>query len=285
MPEGDTIFRTARTLERALAGRVLTGFQSTDARLLRCNDDAPFAGQTVTQVESRGKWLLIHFSGGGILVTHMLMNGSWHIYRPGERWHKPHAQMRIVLENSEYLAVGFQIPVIEMHTANSIKRNRRIPTPTHDVLSEAFDSVAAVEALLERKDEAIADLLLDQRILAGVGNEFKSEICFIARVNPFEPVAALGRGRAEKIVATAQKLLHANVLEESKERAFTYRGAWRRTTHASDPHEHAWVYERAGQPCRRCGRPVECRLQGANARLTFWCPQCQPSHGDSAFKK
>src|ERR1700691_3718980 len=107
MPEGDTIFRTARALGRALAGRPITGFRSNYPLLTRFHDDTPLTGQQVDRVESRGKWVLIYFSGGGILVTHMLMSGSWHIYRPGERWRQPSSNMRIVLENSEDQAVGF----------------------------------------------------------------------------------------------------------------------------------------------------------------------------------
>src|ERR1017187_3809710 len=135
MPEGDTIFRTARALGRALTGKPITGFRSTYPLLTRFNDDTPLMGQTVEQVESRGKWLLIHFSGGGTLATHMLMSGSWHIYRPGERWQQPRANMRIVIENSEYIAVGFRVPVAEMHTALSLARNPKIPRSEMDVLS------------------------------------------------------------------------------------------------------------------------------------------------------
>ena len=108
MPEGDTIFRSARTLNRALAGKPVTGFRSTYPLLTRFHDDTPLTGQTVDHVESRGKWLLIHFSGGGILATHMLMNGSWHIYRPGERWQQPASNMRIVIETADFVAVGIQ---------------------------------------------------------------------------------------------------------------------------------------------------------------------------------
>src|SRR5664279_1217277 len=125
MPEGDTIFRTARALGRALAGKPITGFRSTFPLLTRFDDDTPLAGQIVESVESRGKWLLIHFSGGGTLATHLLMNGSWHIYRPGERWQQPRVNMRIVIENSEYIAVGFRVPVAEMHTAQSLARQTR----------------------------------------------------------------------------------------------------------------------------------------------------------------
>src|SRR5580658_10721317 len=127
MPEGDTIFRTARALGRALMGKQITKVLSTYPLLTRFNDDTPLPGQTVSQVESRGKWLLIHFSGGGTLATHMLMSGSWHIYRHGERWQQPRANMRIVLENSEYIAVGFRVPVAKMLGANELERALRIP--------------------------------------------------------------------------------------------------------------------------------------------------------------
>src|SRR6202035_4591967 len=107
MPEGDTIFRSARSLHRALAGKPITGFRSAYPLLTRFHDDTPLTGRTVESVESRGKWLLMHFSGGATLVTHMLMNGSWHIYKPGERWQRPASTARIVLENPDYHAVAF----------------------------------------------------------------------------------------------------------------------------------------------------------------------------------
>ena len=272
MPEGDTLYRTARTLARAFEGRVVTAFRSTFSKLLRFNDDTPLVGQTITHIESRGKYLLIHFSSGSTLVTHMLMNGSWHIYRPGERWHKPSAQMRIVIETSDYIAVGFQIPVAEMHTADSLRRHPRIPALEHDVLRPEFDLDTAVAKLLALPNEEIAEALLDQRITAGVGNEFKSETCFVARVHPFERISALSRARLEEIVATAQRLLHANILDTPS----ANNAAWRRTTHAMSPDKSVWVYERTGQPCRICSTPILRRLQGPNARATYWCPLCQP---------
>src|SRR6476646_9108727 len=155
MPEGDTIFRTARSMGRALAGKHVTGFRSTYPLLTRFNDDTPLAGQFVDSVESRGKWLLIHFSGGGTLATHMLMSGSWHIYRPGERWQRPASQMRIVLENSDYQTVGFQVPVAHMHTAQSLARDKRIPQPGSDILSADFDPKAAATRLLAYSSEEI----------------------------------------------------------------------------------------------------------------------------------
>ena len=276
MPEGDTIFRTARTLSRALAGKALTGFYSTYPYLTRYNDDTPLVGQLVDRVESRGKWLLIHFSGGATLATHMLMSGSWHIYRHGERWQKPRYDMRIVIENSDYIAVGFTVPVAEMHTPETLARHSKIPAPSIDVLNNAFDPAAVVRRILAHGDETIADVLLNQSVLAGVGNVFKSEICFVTGIHPWCKVAALAPGKVEALIAAAQKLVGVNVLVDSGDTIVTYGGRQRRTTHESDPGASLWVYGRAGEPCRRCGEPVRRRIQGTDARVTFWCPRCQP---------
>lgn len=276
MPEGDTIFRTARALTRALVGRPITGFRSNYALLTRFHDDTPLTGQVVERVESRGKWLLICFSGGGILTTHMLMSGSWHIYRVGERWQKPSSHMRIVLENSVCQAVGFSVPVAQMHTAASLARDRRIPQPAKDVLSGDFDAAAAAERISSCAQEEIGDVLLHQEVLAGVGNVFKSEVCFVTGVHPFARVAALNKAQIVALVEQSKRLVAANVLEDSGDTIVTFRGQHRRTTRESDPAASLWVYGRAGDPCRRCGERIRRRIQGPDARVTFWCPQCQP---------
>ena len=276
MPEGDTIFRTARSLGRALAGKPITAFRSTFPLLTRFDDETPLAGQIVDSVESRGKWLLIHFSGGGTLATHMLMSGSWHIYRHGERWQQPRFNMRIVIENSEYIAVGFRVPVARMHTALSLTRDRKIPQPVIDVLNAEFDAEAAVRRVMAHGGEEIADVLLHQEVLAGVGNEFKSEICFVTGVNPFCKVTALSREQVAELVANSRRLVAANVLEDSGETMVTYGGRKRRTKHGSDPGASLYVYGQKGEPCRRCGEPIRRRLQGPDARVTFWCPRCKP---------
>ena len=276
MPEGDTIFRTARNLGRALSGQPVTVFRSTYPLLTRFNDDTPITGQLVSSVEARGKWLLIHFSGGGTLATHMLMNGSWHIYRHGERWQQPRFNMRIVIENTQYIAVGFKVPVAEMHTAQSLARDRRFPAPAIDVLNPEFDSAEAALRIQAHSSEEIADVLLHQGVLAGVGNEFKSEICFVTGIHPFCRVAALTLEQIQSVVVASQRLLRANVLVDSPDTLVTYAGATRRTTHASDPTASVWVYGRHGEPCRRCAEPIRRRIQGPDARVTFWCPRCQP---------
>jgi endonuclease-8 len=276
MPEGDTIFRTARALGRALTGKPVTKFRSTYSLLTRFNDDAPLAGQTVEQVESRGKWLLIHFSGGATLATHMLMSGSWHIYKPGEKWQQPRINMRIVIENGDYVAVGFRVPVAKMLKPQELARAARIPPPEVDILNENFNAGEVQRRMSTCADEEVADVLLHQEVMAGVGNVFKSEVCFVTGVNPFSRVVSLEHEKLTALIAAARRLVAANVLEDSGETIVTYGGRKRRTTHEADPGASLWVYGRAGEPCRRCGAQIRKRIQGPDARVTFWCGHCQP---------
>ena len=276
MPEGDTIFRTARALGRALLAKPVTGFRSTYPMLTRFNDDTPLIGQTVESVDSRGKWLLIQFSGGGTLATHMLMSGSWHIYRHGERWQRPRDHMRILLENSDYVAVGFSVPVAKMMRAQELARAQRIPPAAIDVLSADFDANEVARRVRAHGGEEIGDVLLDQEVIAGVGNVFKSEICFVTATNPFCKVADLDSERIAFLVATSRRLVKANVLEDSGDLIVTYGGRQRRTTHESDPSASLWVCGRNGEQCRKCGERIRRRVQGPDARVTFWCQQCQP---------
>ena len=275
MPEGDTIYRTARVLGRALTGRVVTRFESGYAVLTAAEDQASFVGQTVTGVEARGKWLLVRFGDGRVLATHMLMSGSWHIYRPGERWQAPRRDLRVLLETDAYVAAGFRIPVAKMYTEESLERAGGIPRPERDVLSGEFDAAAAVERLRGRTGEALADVLLNQRVMAGVGNVFKSEICFLAGLSPFVRMEQLTEAEVRRVVELAVKLLAANVLEDSGDTVVTFQGRKRRTTHEADPGENLWVYGRRDEPCRRCGEPVQRCLQGPDARVTYWCGRCQ----------
>jgi endonuclease-8 len=276
MPEGDTIFRSARSLHRALACKPVTAFRSTYPLLTRFHDDTPLTGQLVDCVESRGKWLLIHFSGGGTMATHMLMSGAWHIYKPGERWQKPASTARIVLENREYLAIGFNVPVAEMHTPQSLVRDRRFPPVASDLLPPDFDDEAAVQRIMSQATEAIADVLLDQKIVAGVGNVFKSEVCFVTGLNPFRRVSTMTPDQVAHAISVARRQLGSNLMEDSPDTIVTWRGTGRRTTNRSDPTESLWVYGRKGQPCRKCGERIRSRLQGIDVRITFWCQRCQP---------
>jgi endonuclease VIII len=279
MPEGDTIYRTARALQSAIGGRVVTGFETGLAKLVRVNDDAPLVGRVVVKVESRGKWCLIHFSGDLILVTHMLMSGSWHLYRTGERWQMGRSRMRVVIRTEEWEAVGFNIPVVEFHTERSLERSSEVPKLGPDILSGSFTVETGVERLIaygrENPDAEIAVVLLNQRVLAGLGNVYKSEVAFAAGVNPFRAMRTITQREIEAMVDVAHRYMKANVVDGKGDGIVTYSGN-RRTTHAMDREERLWVYRRQGQECRRCGAVVMMRKQGVQARSTYWCPECQP---------
>jgi endonuclease-8 len=195
MPEGDTIFRAARALEKALGGKVVTAFETGLAKLASVNDDTPLVGRTIERVEARGKWCLIFFSGDLILVTHMLMSGTWHIYKTGEKWWQPKNRMRVAITCGDYQAVAFNVPIAEFHTARSLERNAQVPRLGPDVLGVKFSIAAGVRALGERAAshpaDEIAVVLLNQRVLAGLGNVYKSEVAFAAGVNPFRPMSTL----------------------------------------------------------------------------------------------
>jgi endonuclease-8 len=275
MPEGDTIFKAARTLHRALAGKRVTRFESMFPHLTRVHDDHPITGRTVENVRSSGKHLLMQFSGDVLLRTHMRMNGSWHIYRPGEAWQRPRHAMRVVVGTEDFVAVGFDIPVAEMLSARDLVRHRELRRLGPDLLDEQFDAAEAARRIRERGASPIAGVLLNQRVLAGIGNVYKSEVLFACGVSPFAPVSALTDTEIEMLVTTARKYLRANVTGGLA--AMTTYTGFRRTTGRSDPQERLWVYGRAGDPCRRCGSPIRIRAQGSDARLTYWCNRCQPS--------
>ncbi len=279
MPEGDTIFRTARALERALAGKVVTGFDAALAPLARANEDEPLIGRTIEHVESRGKWCLLYFSGDLILVTHMLMSGSWHLYRPAEKWHMGRSRMRVSIEVADWVAVAFNVPIAEFHTAQSLERKSQVFKLGPDILSESYTVSIGAKRLadygLSHPDAEIAVVLLNQRVIAGVGNVYKSEVAFAAGVNPFRTMRTLTQHEIESLAEIAQRYMKANVLDASGAGIVTYTGI-RRTTHSSNREERVWVYRRKGEECRRCGAIIEMRKQGEQARSTYWCPQCQP---------
>jgi endonuclease-8 len=275
MPEGDTIFRAARTLQRALAGKAVTRFQSVFPKLNRVDEDAPLKGRTVEEISASGKHLLMRFSGDLVLRTHMRMNGSWHIYRHGERWLRPRSAMRIVLETADFVVVGFDVPVAEFLDSRQVERHEELRKLGPDLLQEEFDPLEAARRLRERTDLEAGEALLNQRVMAGIGNVFKSEILFACGVSPFTPVRELTEDQISRLVSTSRKFLQANVIDGKGDGIVTYTG-FRRTTGRADPAARLWVYGRHGEPCRKCGTPIAFRKQGPHARVTYWCPRCQP---------
>jgi endonuclease VIII len=272
MPEGDTIFRAAATLHRVFAGKIVTRFEAVLPSLTRVDEGRPLAGRSIESVGARGKHLLMFFSGDLILHTHMRMNGEWHIYRPGDRWRRPSRDMRIVIGTGEALAVGFNIPVAEFLTSRDLLRHRQLQALGPDLLDPAFDRAAAHARIRAHPEDAVADVLLNQRVIAGIGNVFKSEILFIARFDPFLRVADLSDESIEGLLDIAIKQLRVNVADQARSLAPT-RG--RRTTGSLHPDKGLWVYGRSGLPCRKCGTAILARKTGEDARLTYWCPRCQ----------
>jgi endonuclease-8 len=276
MPEGDSIFRAARSMHRVLAGHVVTRFETAYAHLDRVNVDTPITGRTIERIESAGKHHLIVFSGDLILRTHMRMNGSWHLYRHGERWWRGPQAMRVRIDTADWVAVAFDVPVAEFVTPKELASTDPVARLGPDLLGREFDRDEAVRRLIASAHQPIAMALLDQRLVAGIGNVYKSEVLFLSRVNPFTPSGAVPRDALERMLELARGLLQDNVIDGTSARIQTYRNL-RMTNRASAHDESLWVYGRAGKPCRKCGTPIEMKKIGVEARSTYWCPECQPS--------
>ena len=267
MPEGDTIFRTATVLRRSLlGGTVRRAVAQPRPGLARVPRLDRLVGRRIEAVEARGKHLLIGFSGGAWLRTHMRMKGSWHRYRPGEAWRLPQGRASCVLETDSAVAVCFEAPEVELLTDADLPRHRALRSLGPDLLSMAPDLDEAVSRLRERSAVALGVALLDQRALAGIGNAIKSEACFMEGADPWAPVDSFTDQEVTRLVERSRSLLAANTA-----------GGARVTTGSRSPGRSLWVYRRAGRPCRRCGTLVLARRQGDQARTTYWCPSCQPS--------
>jgi endonuclease-8 len=276
MPEGDSIFRAARTLHRVLAGHTVTRFETAYAHLARVDDDTPIAGRTVERCESAGKHLLITFDGGLILRTHMRMNGSWHVYRHGERWWRGPQAMRIRIDTADWVAVAFDVPVAEFITARERATTDPVAALGPDLLGAEFDRDEAVRRLLACGELPIAQALLDQRNVAGIGNVYKSEVLFLCGVSPGTPSRQVPPPVLQQLLDTARSLMQENVVEGTAAQIQTYRSL-RRYASYSDHSDHLWVYGRPNRPCRKCGTPIAVRKMGLDARTTYWCPSCQPT--------
>jgi endonuclease-8 len=255
MPEGDTIHRTANRLRPALVGQPLIRFDAP-----RAVGKRPRPGATIDSVEAVGKHLLIRFTGGTTLRTHMRMTGSWHLYMPGEPWRKKAAAMRALVEVEGWVAVCFAAPEVELVTGPSGRGSGKQVTATDhlgpDLCLADADIERAARLLVELSpaDREIGDALLDQRIACGVGNIWKSESLFVERLDPFTPVGALTEEQRVALLTTASRLLREQVARP---------GGARR------------VYGRRGRPCQRCGTTIDWKPQGPHRRGTYWCPTCQ----------
>ncbi|MEY4575733.1 MAG: hypothetical protein RL701_436 [Pseudomonadota bacterium] len=277
MPEGDTIFRSARTLQRALGGDVIQRFESGLPQIAGIERHTTIVGRTIEQVEARGKHLLMHLSQSLVLRTHMRMQGSWHIYRPGEKWQRPRHQMRIVIETERFCAVAFLVHEAEWLTEKDLPRSA-VGRLGPDVLASEFDPEAAAQRIVAQGVRQIGDVLLDQRVLAGIGNVYRSELLFMARVHPLKSAQSVSLERARFIAREAARLLRENVgLVADREREGALRevpGPGMRTT-TRRCGERLWVYGRAGEECLVCGGKIVGELVGEHARRCYYCVGCQ----------
>jgi endonuclease-8 len=256
MPEGDVVWYTARRLRDALAGRPLT---RSDFRVPR-HATADLSGQTVTEVVSRGKHLLIRTDADLTVHTHLKMEGFWRITPPGAPPHDP--RVRLLLLNDDFQAAGYRLGVVDL------LRTRNEHTVTGhlgpDLLGPDWDVDEAVRRLSRQPDRPVAEALLDQSNLAGIGNLYVAEMLFLHRVSPWR-----GTGSVEDLKGLVE--LGQRLLDENKERIDQV------TTRDARPGRQTWVYGRTGRPCRRCGTPVRKGEQGrpGEERIRFWCPKCQ----------
>jgi endonuclease-8 len=261
VPEGDTVWRAARTLDRALSGQALT---RSDFRV-PAYATWDLTGATVAETVSRGKHLLTRIDAdrSWTLHTHLKMEGGWRVLRPGQRWPRPAHTARVVLETADAVAVGFQLGIVEI-----VPRDGEPDVVGHlgpDLLGPDWDADEAVRRLREQPDRAIKEALLDQRNLAGVGNMYANELCFVAGVAPETPVARVPDLR--RLVVRAQQMLDVN-----RHRAV------QSTTGDLARGRTFWVHGRRGQSCRRCGTRIAETSRGPEGqeRVTYHCPRCQP---------
>ena len=233
----------------------------------------PITGRTIEAVRSVGKHLIIDFSGGLHLRTHMRMNGSWHLYRPGEKWRGRAVDVRIVISTDIFVAVGFSIPVAEFLTDSALARQDDLLKIGPECSRRSLTWRMQRKGFAPAQEMEIADALLNQHLVAGIGNVFKSEILFVSEVNPFVLVEKIDDITLQRILSNARKLMGVNVAKENRQTG-------RFTTGRLNPQEKLWVYSRGGSPCLRCGTAIEYRKQGKDARGTYWCPRCQPASAE-----
>jgi endonuclease-8 len=253
--EGDTILRAARRIEAALAGETVS-VTSPNPRG-RVAGIQGLDGSRLDKVEPRGKHLLLHF-GDLVLHSHLGMNGSWRVGRRGAGLGRPARSAWIVLSGERQQAAQFGGPTLRVLPSARLRIDPVISRLGPDILAMAFDPELVARSLRAAPRRALGDALLDQHLVAGIGNVFKSEACFAARLNPWLPIAQLSDEQLCQVVQAARELMQAAAEHGRADRA---------------------VYRRKGKPCPRCTTPILSRGQGDANRTTYWCPTCQPTQG------
>ena len=248
MPEGDVLFRSAATLQRWLAEREVT--EATGPA-------APMVGHRVEKVEANGKHLLIRFDSGHVLHTHLRMTGSWHVYSAGERWQRPASQAKVTLTCGGRVAVCFNAPVVELLAPGAEANHPSLAGLGPDVLATPLDVEEIRRRARNRHPETpLGELLLDQRVVAGIGNIWRCEALFLEGRSPWAPASSLTDDQLDALVTTAGRIMSGVPGPSGRSKR--------------------WVYRRTGRPCHRCGTPIRSGKQGEQARTAYWCPTCQP---------
>ena len=260
MPEGDTLHHAALRVGAALAGHVPDSLETPHPRFGRDRWPDRLAGRRVVAVEAVGKHLLIRFDGGLVLHSHLRMTGMWSVVRRGDRWPRSPRSAWLVVRRDDHEVVQFGGPVLELMTAARVRTDPRIACLGPDIVAPPqFDETRFLRRLREDdQTRGLGDALLDQHIVAGIGNFWKSEACWLAGVDPWRRLADIGDLEALAVVRAVRPLMQESARHG---RQSDYRA----------------IYGKAGAPCPRCGAPalIKARGQGDDARTTYWCPACQ----------
>ena len=267
MPEGDTIHNAAKRVGAALVGSEIRSIETPHPRHGKDRWPQRLSGRGVRAVDARGKHLFVRFDGGLTLHSHLRMGGAWGVYGRGERWHRAPHRAWLVIRTDDHEVVQFDGPILELMTEGRTRFDQRLAALGPDLLHDRFDEAEYLRRLRADGRRQIGDALLDQRIVAGIGNVWKNEGCFLARIDPWRRVESLGDDEALGIVRGIRPLMKESA--ERGGRITTFDGP------AARNERRTWVHDRRGMPCRRCGAKIRSRGQGDDNRTTFWCPGCQ----------
>ncbi len=257
MPEGDTIYRTALQLRAMLVQQAVRA--TSDVADVR-----PISGSSVDSVKAKGKHLLIHFDSGFTIHTHLGMTGSWHTYQPDERWRKPRSQSAIALQTtSGNVAVCFHPKTFELLSEDGLRRHPWLNRLGPDLLDSGVDFELIVSNFRRQPDLHLGVAVMDQRLLMGIGNVYKSELLFLEKLNPFLTIQCYSDEQLLQMLRRGQRLMRANL-----------DGGPRRTRMGRDG-SRTWVYGRGGKPCLKCSDLIQMQRQGDLGRSTYWCLNCQ----------
>jgi endonuclease VIII len=268
MPEGDTLFRIASRLRPALEGRAIVAALSHSFPNLAAIDAESLVGNVLERVEARGKHLLLTFDDQRVIHSHLGMNGSWHLYPIGEPWRKPPHLAGVALRTETHEAVNFNPKLLRLTTTAAIHRDPYLRRLGPDMMLEESDLAEVIARMLVYHASPIGEAVMNQTIACGIGNIYKSETLFLAKINPWTTVGELSHAELHRYLADARQLMRLN------------RHNGQRTTRFAGDGKRMWVYGRAGQPCFVCGTRVGVRRQGDAGRTTYWCAACQlPKEG------